>query len=780
MTGKDGKTGVEIPFAYPMSSPSTSYNSGRAPYFDGTHYASWKQKMKMHLKSINPSIWRIVELGYTIENPARPTEEDDSNEHKNAQAVNAIYGALSGDEFNRVAGLESAKDIWITLQNVHEGTSSVRESKLELLKGKLDRFVMGDNESPSDMFNRLSLLVNEIKGLGNKEMTDNFIVKRMLRAITPRNVTLVTLIRERDNFDKLTPHDVLGRILAHDLMQQESKEIYDLNNPSSSSKKQSLALKARQEDEECTSEDGSVDHQAMEEMALFVKKFGKFLKKGGLNKYSGKKKVFGKSRQRHSERTCYECGKAGHFIAECPNKKNKEEGENKGYNKSKYHKKDKGKHHKKSYKGKAHIVHEWDSNASDSDSDEDQGVATIALATPPPKKSLFEDSSDDETPVCLMAKGPKVSPPTKLPKINVDLVSEHDSDSENDMLDDLNELSLPSMCDLLETIEKQEEILEKQEDLLIFEKERNLELENALAKERKKNETLSKMLKLAKASNVDLENSNNSLKEDFDCLDKSFKALKVELEDLKISNSTSSANVISIASTNSTSNICIRCKDVDINAIASNAKSMAKLEKSHECLIDYNNYIEKRYLETKELYEKVVQTLDVDERLCSKCETNSYLDETKLVSENAKLKAQLKFGLLKCHKGSKALKELLSHQVENFNHEGLGFTPKFDDKGKAWLPHRYPKTKFVHAKGKIVEASKFVGHETRKHQLSKAIGGGSFDASYVLRKGKDGNIHAKYVGPRNSGLKKSTIWVPKSLVTNLQGPMKRWVPKSKV
>ena len=78
---------------------------------------------------------------------------------------------------------------------------------------------MGDDETPSKMYNHLSLLVNEIKGLGCKEMTDNFIVKRMLWAITPRNVILVTLIRERQDFNNLTPHDVLRRILEHEFMQ---------------------------------------------------------------------------------------------------------------------------------------------------------------------------------------------------------------------------------------------------------------------------------------------------------------------------------------------------------------------------------------------------------------------------------------------------------------------------------------------------------------------------------------------------------------------------------
>jgi hypothetical protein len=40
---------------------------------------------------------------------------------------------------------------------------------------------------------------------------------------------------------------------------------------------------------------------------------------------------------------------------------------------------------------------------------------------------------------------------------------------------------------------------------------------------------------------------------------------------------------------------------------------------------------------------------------------------------------------------------------------------------------------------------------------------------YSLRKDKDGNVFAKFVGTQ-SGFKKRTIWVAKPIVTNLLGP----------
>ena len=46
----------------------------------------------------------------------------------------------------------------------------------------------------------------------------------------------------------------------------------------------------------------------------------------------------------------------------------------------------------------------------------------------------------------------------------------------------------------------------------------------------------------------------------------------------------------------------------------------------------------------------------------------------------------------------------------------------------------------------------------------------------MLIKGTNG-VKAKFIGAPWMGSKKKAIWVPKSLVTNLQGPKQVWVPK---
>ena len=172
------------------------------------------------------------------------TPEQEQAIHRNAQATSVLLSALSPEEFNKGDGLEEAKSIWDTLQVSHEGTTRVRESKIELLEGKLGRFVMEDDETPQAMYDRMMVLVNKIRGLGSEELDGHKVVRRLLRAFAPRNPTLVTLIREKRDYKRLTPSDVLGRILAHDLMEEEANEVKNLSKQSSTSKNKVIAFKA--------------------------------------------------------------------------------------------------------------------------------------------------------------------------------------------------------------------------------------------------------------------------------------------------------------------------------------------------------------------------------------------------------------------------------------------------------------------------------------------------------------------------------------------------------
>ena len=116
----------------------------------------------------------------------------------------------------------------------------------------------------------------------------------------------------------------------------------------------------------------------------------------------------------------------------------------------------------------------------------------------------------------------------------------------------------------------------------------------------------------------------------------------------------------------------------------------------------------------------------------------------------------------------------LSSQRASLYKERLGYTPK---KGKAaFAPH---KTSFVKNNGWFCISCKQVGH--KEHQCTNKsknanVSSIKLNSSNMLIKGTNG-VKAKFIGKPWMGSKKKAIWVPKSLVTNLQGPKEVWVSK---
>jgi hypothetical protein len=76
----------------------------------------------------------------------------------------------------------------------HEGSKPMRKAKVEMLEGQLNRFIMYDDETPHEMFNRLKKLVNKARALGFKKWTDRILIERLMMAYTPMNYNVVALI----------------------------------------------------------------------------------------------------------------------------------------------------------------------------------------------------------------------------------------------------------------------------------------------------------------------------------------------------------------------------------------------------------------------------------------------------------------------------------------------------------------------------------------------------------------------------------------------------------
>jgi len=119
------------------------------------------------------------------------------------------------------------------------------------------------------------VLLNDLKALG-EEVKDKDFSHKFLRCLPPRFGMLVTLL-VRSGLDTMTLNQVLGDVMTDDTYREDKDE-----------KKKSLAFKAtssckgksKAKQEESSADDSNACDDD-EEMALFVKRFGKFMKKKG-------------------------------------------------------------------------------------------------------------------------------------------------------------------------------------------------------------------------------------------------------------------------------------------------------------------------------------------------------------------------------------------------------------------------------------------------------------------------------------------------------------------
>jgi hypothetical protein len=283
--------------------------------------------MRNHLFSLHPSIWNVVE------NWMQCVDSDDDNFnainaqemiHKNTQATIVHLSSLCRDEYNKVSGLDSAKEIWDTLKISHEGNDITMITKMELVEGEVGRFAMKRGEEPTETYNRLKILVNKILSYGSTRWTNHDVVCLMLRSFSVIGPNLVNLIRENPRYTKMSPEEILEKLVSKRMMAKEAIYVDDITNrPLRHYEPQPFALKAMTNKEALSEKVAQIEVAGLNEddMVIVIKCFKTALK--GHKDYPNKNKSMGK-------RSCFKCGKSDHFISQCSNNENKQDQDKKG------------------------------------------------------------------------------------------------------------------------------------------------------------------------------------------------------------------------------------------------------------------------------------------------------------------------------------------------------------------------------------------------------------------------------------------------------------------
>jgi hypothetical protein len=97
--------------------------------------------MKAYIQAQGFQVWQSIVDGYTT--PTVPSTNDKAVKlsDNNSKAKNALLNGLGDTVFTKVAHCKSAKEIWDKLQNIYEGDSKVKATKLQTYR---DQFKQPD------------------------------------------------------------------------------------------------------------------------------------------------------------------------------------------------------------------------------------------------------------------------------------------------------------------------------------------------------------------------------------------------------------------------------------------------------------------------------------------------------------------------------------------------------------------------------------------------------------------------------------------------------------
>ena len=125
-----------------------------------------------------------MEIGWTKPTEV-PADWDDAKikaANFNSRALNALFSAVTNEEFKKISSIETAKEAWTILQTTYEGTKVVKDSKLQKLTTSFKEIKMKEDKSFDEFYAKLKDIVNSVFNLG-ETIPEPKIVRKVLRSL---------------------------------------------------------------------------------------------------------------------------------------------------------------------------------------------------------------------------------------------------------------------------------------------------------------------------------------------------------------------------------------------------------------------------------------------------------------------------------------------------------------------------------------------------------------------------------------------------------------------
>ena len=100
--------------------------------------------------------------------------------------MNALFSAITNEEFKKISSTETIKEVWTILQTSYEGTKVVKDSKLQRLTTSFEGIKMEEDESFNKFYAKLKDIMNSAFNLG-ETIPEPKIVRKVLRSLKAKS-----------------------------------------------------------------------------------------------------------------------------------------------------------------------------------------------------------------------------------------------------------------------------------------------------------------------------------------------------------------------------------------------------------------------------------------------------------------------------------------------------------------------------------------------------------------------------------------------------------------
>jgi hypothetical protein len=286
------------------------------PHFDGKNYQMWSKRMAAFLRGKGQILWdATVDTGYVQPmNFLTPGSRDMFD--ANNKTVHYLFRALCQLGFDRVHTEHLARRIWLVLKEAHVGNAQVQAGMYATYWREYENFTHLPGESIDALFQRFTVVVNNMRA--NVDVLPYDDHDRVVKILHSLDRTIwggkFEAIVESEKYDTLTVNELFSKLKSVEVDRGMTAK---LEGPTDS---HSLALVGASKGKANTKPstrmfslsslmcmpDEEFDVLGEDERALLTRRFER-LHENRVN-------------MRRNTRTCFQCGKPGHFVADYPQK----------------------------------------------------------------------------------------------------------------------------------------------------------------------------------------------------------------------------------------------------------------------------------------------------------------------------------------------------------------------------------------------------------------------------------------------------------------------------